>query len=116
METAYTVKGSKAGTCDAESKINIKLNPISDSFSPPNAFSPNGDTSNDVWVIAGSQNYMDCTISIFNKQGSKVFEQKGYTNTWDGTYDGKELPEGTYYYVLNCPDKKPVTGNVLIAR
>jgi gliding motility-associated-like protein len=115
-ETVYIVTGAKTGQCENDYTIQLKFDPSGNSFLPPNAFSPNGDGSNDVWVIDGVQNYVECTLSIFNKQGSKVFEQKGYTNTWDGTFEGKDLPQGTYYYVLNCPDKEPVTGNVLIAR
>ncbi len=115
-ETIYTVTGTKAGRCDTEYSIGIKFDPEGNSFLPPNVFSPNGDAINDLWVIQGVQNYSDCTLSVFTKQGSKVLEQKGYANTWDGTYEGKPLPEGTYYYVLSCPDKKPVTGNVLLAR
>lgn len=115
-ETTYTVTGAKVGSCNGIHSFNVKFDPAGNSFSPPNAFSPNGDTNNDFWVIQGSQNYMDCTISIFNKQGSNVFEQKGYTNNWDGTFEGKQLPQGTYYYVLTCPDEKPITGHILLAR
>ncbi len=116
LETSYTVTGKKVNFCDAVLTFNMKFDAAGNNFSPPNAFSPNGDTINDLWIIPGAQNYSDCTLSIFTKQGSKVFEQKGYTNNWDGTYEGKELPQGTYYYVLTCPDQKPVTGHVLLAR
>ena len=115
-ETTYTVTGVKVGSCNGIHSFNVKFDPAGNTFNPPNAFSPNGDTNNDFWVIQGSQNYMDCTISIFNKQGSNVFEQKGYTNNWDGTFEGKQLPQGTYYYVLTCPDEKPITGHILLAR
>ena len=116
VEATYTVTGSKSGSCNGTHSFTIKIDPAEKAFLPPNAFSPNGDTNNDLWVIAGVQNYTECTLSIFNKQGSKVFEQKGYTNNWDGTFEGKELPQGTYYYVLTCPNDKPITGHVLIAR
>jgi gliding motility-associated-like protein len=29
-----------------------------------------------------------------------VYESKNYTNNWDGTYKGKPVPDGTYYYVV----------------
>ncbi|MEK6780594.1 MAG: FG-GAP-like repeat-containing protein [Bacteroidota bacterium] len=116
VETTYMVTGSTTDFCDGVFSFNIKFDPAGNSFLPPNAFSPNGDATNDLWTIPAVQSFSDCTISIFNKQGSKVFEQKGYSNNWDGTYEGKELPEGTYYYVLTCPDKQPETGHVLLAR
>ncbi len=116
VETTYSVTGSKTGSCDGVLSFTIKFDPAGNTFNPPNAFSPNGDGTNDLWVVPASQNFADCTISIFSKQGSKVFEQKGYNNTWDGTFEGKNLPQGTYYYVLTCPDKQPETGHVLLAR
>jgi gliding motility-associated-like protein len=116
VETSYMVTGSKTGSCDGTFTLNIKFDPAGTSFQPPNVFSPNGDPFNELWVVPGVQNFSDCTLSIFNKQGSKVFEQKGYTNNWDGNFEGKQLPEGTYYYVLTCPDKQPETGHVLLAR
>jgi gliding motility-associated-like protein len=80
-----------------------------------NIFTPNGDGFNDLWVIQGVETFGDCTISVFDSFGSQIFEQKGYANTWDGTYNGKKVPRGTYYYIVNCPDKKPVTGHLLVA-
>jgi large repetitive protein len=115
-ELTYTVTAAQVGLCNGTLSFNMKLNPDGAAFYAPNAFSPNGDANNDQWVIGNATGFSECTMSIFNKQGSKVFEQKGYANTWDGIYEGKELPQGTYYYVLNCPDKKPVTGHVLLAR
>lgn len=38
---------------------------------------------------------------IFDRWGTQVFQMDAYDNTWDGTTsDGKELGEGTYYYVI----------------
>ncbi len=116
VETTYTVTGSTTGSCSGVLFFNIKFDPAGNTFNPPNAFSPNGDATNDLWVVPAAQNFSDCTLSIFTKQGSRVFEQKGYTNDWDGTFEGKNLPQGTYYYVLSCPDKQPETGHVLLAR
>jgi gliding motility-associated-like protein len=53
---------------------------------------------------------------LFDKNGSKVFEQKGYKNDWDGNYKGLAAPEGTYYFVLVCAGSKPLTGNLLLVR
>lgn len=67
----------------------------------PNAFSPNGDGVNDAF---GPK--MECVpaqyvLNIFNRYGQLIFETKDYNKTWDGTMNGKPLPVGTYYYVLN---------------
>lgn len=63
-------------------------------------FTPNGDGINDTWFIQNIQNYPDNEVMVFNIHGQQVFDQESYMNDWKGTYNGKELPDGTYYYVL----------------
>ncbi len=41
------------------------------------------------------------TAQVYNRYGTKVYESNNYVNDWDGTYNGKPLPDATYYYVLN---------------
>ncbi|MEO5601053.1 MAG: gliding motility-associated C-terminal domain-containing protein, partial [Cyclobacteriaceae bacterium] len=77
----------------------------------PLAFSPNGDGFNDLWNIRAELN-ADCSLSIFDGRGRRIFENKG--ENWDGTYQGKSVPDGTYYFVYGCPDQKPLTGSVLV--
>ena len=69
-----------------------------------NAFTPNGDGVNDTWFVY-DQNFCltnpgGAKVTVFNRYGSKVFESKDYANKWDGTYNGKPLPDGTYYAVI----------------
>lgn len=67
----------------------------------PNAFSPNGDGINDTWNIPGLATYDDLELSVFNRYGQPVFTAKNYNQQWNGTYNGKPLPVGTYYYLLD---------------
>jgi gliding motility-associated-like protein len=72
----------------------------------PDAFSPNGDGTNDFYTIPNIESYPENTFTVFNRWGNKVFESTPYTNTWNGksqfgTVFGEELPESTYYYVLD---------------
>jgi trimeric autotransporter adhesin len=69
-------------------------------FTVSNAITPNGDGSNDVWVIQNLENYPDNTVAVYNRYGQEVFSANGYNSTWDAKYNGKTLPDGTYYYVL----------------
>ncbi len=64
--------------------------------------SPNGDGKNDVWLIPGIEQYPNNVVQIFNRWGNLVYEQKGYTNNdpWTGQWNGKELPDGTYFYLI----------------
>jgi gliding motility-associated-like protein len=110
--TTYTVTGTLTGGCSATASITVN---VDGSVKITNVFTPNGDGFNDLWVIQGVETFGNCTITLFDSFGSQIFEQKGYQNNWDGTYNGKKVPRGTYYYIVNCPDKSPVTGHLLVA-
>lgn len=86
-----------------------------------NSFSPNGDQINDTWTIYGIEKYPNMTINVFNRYGQKVFaSSKGYTEKWRGDKDGKALPVGTYYYVIDLGDSEvensDYTGSVTIVK
>jgi gliding motility-associated-like protein len=59
-------------------------------------------------------------VQVFNRYGQIVFESRGYTKPWDGTLggnNGKTLPFGTYYYVIEPGNgRKPVTGYVTLLK
>ncbi len=82
------------------------------------AFSPdNGDDLNDVWTIENAENFPGIKVNIFNIWGIEVFSSTGYEEPWDGTYNGKELPSGTYYYVIDPGDgSKTLSGSVNIVK
>ena len=63
-------------------------------------FSPNGDGVNDNFVIQGLDKYPNNHLIIFNRWGNQVYGSSHYKNDWGGTFDGKELPDGTYFYIL----------------
>ncbi len=65
-----------------------------------NAVTPNGDGDNDTFFIENIWQYPDNYLKIFNRWGDLIYEVNGYKNQWEGTYNGKGLPTGTYYYVL----------------
>jgi len=74
----------------------------------PNTFSPNGDGINDVWNVAALDTYANASVSIFNRYGSLVYKSAGYTNPWNGTRNGEQLPVGTYYYLIDLKNNTPV--------
>jgi gliding motility-associated-like protein len=108
--TTYTVTGTSADGCTAEIQLVLKVEGV---IGFPVAFSPNGDGQNELWDIQANFN-PECALTIFDGRGRRVFEGKG--ENWDGTYQGKAVPEGTYYYVYGCPDETPKTGSVLLFR
>jgi gliding motility-associated-like protein len=113
--TTYTVVGTLNGGCSGEGEITITVTESDLVIKPPAAFSPNGDTFNDLWVIEGIEEFPTCTMNVFDGRGRRVYQKTGYTNDWDGTYQGKPVPSGTYYYVFGCTEKS-VSGSVLIFR
>jgi gliding motility-associated-like protein len=68
----------------------------------PNSFSPNGDVTNDYFIIRGLPE--NSSFTAFNRSGKKVFESVNYQNDWNGRdMDGNALETGTYWYVLIVP-------------
>ena len=66
----------------------------------PNTFTPNGDGTNDTWVIEGLD--ATATVKVFNRWGAELYQSIGYPNPWRGEYNGKKLPPGVYYYIVTA--------------
>lgn len=84
----------------------------------PNTFTPNGDGINDKWEIKNLVTYPNALLSVYNRNGQLMFQNRGGSTAWDGTYNGNSLPVGTYYYVIDLQEDdlpKPA-GWVLIVR
>jgi gliding motility-associated-like protein len=84
----------------------------------PNAFSPNGDGINDTWNIEPLYFFPESVTGVYNRYGQPVYRSRGYNTQWNGTSNGKPLPAGTYYYVIDLKvNKEPaLTGSVTILR
>jgi gliding motility-associated-like protein len=83
----------------------------------PTGFTPDGDGTNDVWDIPGLNTlYPENTVQVYGRWGGLLFESPDhYATTWDGTYKGKELPVGSYYFVIDLGDgSDPIKGTVTI--
>ncbi|MDB5125477.1 MAG: hypothetical protein JWP94_3606 [Mucilaginibacter sp.] len=81
----------------------------------PNTFSPNGDGVNDSWEIEALETYPESSLIVFNRYGQQVFKSTGYSKPWKGIYNGKPLPGGTYYYIIDVKNGTPkLTGWVVI--
>lgn len=88
----------------------------------PDAFSPNGDGVNDVFVIPNLDSYPNHSLKIFNRWGTQVYEAAPYFSDWDGTSEhaatlGEHLPVSTYYYILDLGNGEDAfTGFVYLKR
>ncbi len=114
----YKVVGTTSDGCESSDSVSIF---VVETFVIPSGFTPNGDAYNNTWVIDNSWLFPDIEVQVVNRWGQVVFYSKGYGNgnEWDGTNNGKELPIGTYYYVIILNDggnTPPMTGPITIVR
>lgn len=66
----------------------------------PNLFSPDGDGDNDYWYPREVEDYHDVRVFIYDRYARKIINFQGIQQGWDGTYDGKPLPSGDYWYTI----------------
>lgn len=87
----------------------------------PNAFSPNGDGTNDTWEIFSTASVpvtgnSDVIVEIYNRWGELIFYSKGYPDPWNGTYKNSPVMEGTYAYVVRVDNDTVLRGTILVVR
>lgn len=92
----YTLTYTDATGCTASDAITIYVLPPGTIFWP-NAFTPNGDGNNDIYLPGGS-NIKFIVWRIFNRWGEKVFESNSQFIGWDGKYKGAPQPPNVYVY------------------
>jgi gliding motility-associated-like protein len=110
--TTYTLTASNAAGCKASDDVTVTV--VSYCIKVENAFTPNGDGINDLWKVYGSYDCLsNVKVNVFNRYGSKVYESKDYRNFWDGRYNGKPVPDGTYYAVIEF---KLISGKTIVTR
>lgn len=92
-------------------------------FYIPNTFTPDGDAFNQTWnpVFTSGIDPYDYNLVIYNRWGEIVFESKNSTIGWDGTYDGKLVPDGIYTYqiffkIRNNDERKTFIGSLNMIR
>jgi gliding motility-associated-like protein len=93
----YTLSAIGDGGCTATDQMTVK---ILNEVKIPNAFSPNGDGVYDTWRIENLADYPGAVVEVFNRYGQRVYYSDGYAREWDGRINGKSLPLGTYYYII----------------
>jgi gliding motility-associated-like protein len=116
--TTYTLTVTSPQGCTASDDITLTVIPYC--VKPMIAFTPNSDGINDLWLITNGNCLISAKAQVFNRYGAKVFEANDYKNNWNGTYEGKPVPDGTYYYVITYKLVNGKTvfekGNVTILR
>ncbi len=124
----YTVTGTymviltaaDSGLCSDTASVYVT---VTGGLFIPEGFSPNGDGTNDLFVITGIDRYPNNKLIIFNRWGNKVYEANPYVNKWDGKateglrIGGDDLPTGTYFYLLDLGDgSEMMKGSIYLNR
>lgn len=96
----YWAIASLPNNCSFRDSINVQYTICPCQTIVPNAFSPNGDNIND-----GFKPMMQCIpanyqLTIYNRYGVAVFNTNNHLQQWKGTFNGKPVPVGTYYYII----------------
>jgi len=108
--TTYFLTVTINGCTDTD-EVTIIVAPL---INVPNTFTPNGDGTNDIWLIQNIDQYPACKVNIYDRWGQKVYNSVGYSNTnaWDGTNHGLYLPASTYYYVIDLNSGQGKDGDI----
>jgi gliding motility-associated-like protein len=69
-----------------------------------NTFTPNGDGINDDWGVPEIRFYSGARILVFDGGGVLVFNTDNPAILWDGTHDGKNLPVGSYFWIIEVDE------------
>ena len=112
----YKIKATdKMNGCEATDSVWVK---IASTIYVPNAFTPNNDGRNDLWRIPALDAYPNSVNHVYNRYGQKIYETRGNSRPWDGTFKGSPQPMGAYIYLIQPgePGMDALKGTVTIIR
>ena len=107
IDQEYCYQISYVNECGNESELSEEVCirvPARAQVHFPNAFTPNGDGLNDIFLYRASL-LESVTFKVFNRWGELMFQTNQRNVGWDGTYNGGVVPQGTYIYQLNVTDQ-----------
>lgn len=105
--TTYTLTGIDVFGCMSVDSLTVSVDSTVEVVIA-NMLTPNNDSKNDTWIVEGIEFYPNTKVTIVNREGEIVYESDSYDNTWNGTHNGKALPDATYYYILVFEDETKV--------
>ena len=97
----YYIKIYKEGETEYYSQSNTKCIYLEPKVYIPQAFTPNDDGVNDLFLPVFSFLPKDYELKIYNRWGNIIFETSDPTKGWNGKQsNGKPAPAGSYIYLL----------------
>lgn len=75
---------------------------------PPNVFTPNGDGSNETFIVDNLEGYPQSSLIVYNRWGKIVYRNDDYQNDWDGTHykSGNDVADGVYFFIVEPNSRK----------
>ncbi len=104
-DISYTVTGTDINGCVSTAEVSIEVR-VDYKLKPVNLFTPNGDEKNERFYIENIECYSDCKLKVYNRWGLEVFSADTYLNDWTGDFNEDPLPDGTYYYIIECDGRE----------
>ena len=101
MSGNYTIIIRDNNNCEQSQQISVPTNYDVANLTVPNVFTPNNDKANDLWYPISSC-IKSITTIIYNRWGEKIAELNDVNDFWDGKSNGKEVPDGKYFYVIEA--------------
>ena len=113
--TTYTAQVEYSFGCSVEKEVYVNVLHF---LQTAQIFSPNGDGMNEFWHIENIEKFPNATVSVYNRWGQIVYKTTKYSNDWNGHSNGKALPIGTYYYIIDQSEyqREALTGSVTIIK
>ena len=102
LTTAYNLTVTSTQGCTAQKSFTIQVVP---KISIPNAFTPDGNGRNDLFRATYGPDISDVRLFVFDRWGQLLFTDPGAHHAWDGTFNGKKQPTGTYVWMFEYKDK-----------
>ncbi len=96
---SLTVTNEISGCASTDSSSTISVSDAALEF--PNAFTPNGDGVNDVFLPA-FRSLKSYELTIYNRWGRRIFTSSDPTSGWDGTENDKKAAAGTYFFIAKA--------------
>ena len=82
----------------------------------PRFFTPNQDGYNDEWTILNFEKINDLNIKIFDRYGKLLSVLNNSRKTWDGKYNGIELPSSDYWFQATRNNGSSFSGHFTLKR
>lgn len=100
----YSVHITSAAGCQGDDSIMVWV-VNQPSLFIPSGFTPNGDGLNDFLKVISVGYSKVRFFRVFNRWGQVVYETNRFDNPWDGTYKGRKMEIGTYFWMLGVTDR-----------